>query len=161
MHKPLRIWVVAADGARAQLYIYDLATDSLHAAALPGLPPPDERLQSHTEKSDHPGRSFGSSGDGVRHALESRSDYRKLEKRKFTVAVANALDHAALANEFDRLILIAPSRSIGEFRKYLRDDVQSRMDFVAKDLTKAPVARIWDEVAKLVHLSAAARTHSE
>jgi protein required for attachment to host cells len=157
MNEKLKLWVLVADAARAQLYTYDFKTDSLHAAALSGLPPPEERLQSHMENSDRPGRSFASSGGGVRHALESHSDHRKLEKHKFTVAVADALDHAAGADEFDRLILVAPSRSIGEFRKCLTDHVQSRMDIVAKDLTKAPVARVWTEVAKLVHLGGPAR----
>lgn len=150
MHKTLRTWVVTADSARAQLYMYDHSTDGLHAAALSGLPSDEQRIQSHTEKSDHPGRGFASSGGGVRHALEGHSDYRKLEKHKFTVAVAQALAHAAGNNEFDRLILVAPSRSIGEFRKCLPDNVQARTDFLRKDLTKSPVAQIWDEVASLV-----------
>ena len=150
MQKITRTWVVTADGARAQLYVYDELADGLHPAALAGLPSPEERLQSHIEKSDQPGRSLGSSGDGVRHALESHSDYRKLEKHKFTTAVALALAHAANNNEFDRLILVAPSRSIGEFRKCLPDDVQARTDFVRKDLTKATVAHIWHDVANLI-----------
>jgi protein required for attachment to host cells len=150
-HKKLRTWVVSTDAARAQLFIYDESTDHLRAAELAGLPGPEDRIESHTTKSDRPGRSYGSSRDGVRHALEARSDYRKLEKHKFSVAVAEAINRAALANEFDRLVLVAPHRSAGELRQYLSDRVQSRMELIAKDLTKAPVERIWEEVAASVH----------
>ncbi len=150
MSKKMRIWVVAMDAGRAQLFVYDEVAGELHAAPLAGLPPPEDRLQSHTDKSDRAGRSHGSSGSGVRHAIESHSDYRKLEKHNFTVAVAESVNHAALANEFDRLVLVAPPRSIGELRQYLSDQAQSKTEFIAKDLMKAPVAKIWEEVAESV-----------
>jgi protein required for attachment to host cells len=153
MSKRLRTWVLATDAAHARLFIYDDVAGEMHVAALGGLPPPEDRLQPHTEKSDHPGRSFGSSGDGVRHALESHSDYRKLEKRKFAVAVADAINRASLAKEFDRLVLVAPARSIGELRQHLSDQVQSGMQVIAKDLTKAPAGRIWEEVEESVRRS--------
>jgi protein required for attachment to host cells len=151
--KTLRTWVVTADAARAHLFIHRDPADGLISADLPGLPAAKDRIQSHTEKSDRPGRSYSSSRDGVRHSVESHSDYRKLEKHKFTVAVAAALNHAALAKEFDQLVLVAPPRSVGEFRKCLSDEVQTRMRIVAKDLTKVPFAQIRDEVAELVRHS--------
>ncbi len=128
MPKKVRTWIVATDAAHAQLFIYDDPAGELRPAALGGLPAPEDRLQSHTDKSDRPGRSFGSSGDGLRHALESHSDYRKLEKHKFAVAVADAINRASLAKEFDRLILVAPPRSLGELRQHLSDQVRSGIE---------------------------------
>ena len=151
MHKNIRTWVVAADSARARLYIHDDDIDALQAAELAGLPPPEDRVQGHTEKSDRPGRSHGSSSDGVRHAIESHSDYRKLEKQRFAIAIADVLNHARLRGEFDRLVLVAPPRSLGELRRHLSDQVQSHMEAIAKDLTKAPIEKIWGEVAGAVH----------
>ncbi len=149
MSKTLRTWVVATDAAHAQLFIYDDLAGELRAAPLSGLPAREDWLQPHTEKSDRPGRSYGSSG-GVRHALESHSDYRKLEKHRFSVAVAEAINRASQAREFDRLVLVAPARSLGELRQYLSHPVQSAMQVIAKDLTKAPVAKIWEHVAESV-----------
>src|SRR5579863_938423 len=153
MSGKLRIWVVTADGARAHLFVYDNSADRLRSAELAGLPAPEERLESRYEKSDRPGRAFASSGGGVRHALESHSDYRKLEKHKVAVAVAEAINLAAAAKEFDRLVLVAPPRSVGELRQYLSDQVQSEMVVISKDLVKEPVAKIWEHVAAAVHRS--------
>jgi len=150
MSRHVRTWVVAADSARARLYLHDHSEEALRPAELAGLPPLDDRVQSHTEKSDRAGRSHGSSNDGVRHAIESHSDYRKLEKQKFSIALADALNHARLHDEFDRLVLVAPPRSIGELRRHLSVQVQSAMEVIAKDLTKAPVEILWDHVAGAV-----------
>lgn len=151
--KNLRTWIVAVDSARAHLFIQDGADGGWATAHLHGLPQPDDRVQSHTEKSDRPGRSFSSARGGVRHSIESHSDYRKLEKHKFTLAVADALNHAALAKEFDRLILVAPPRSIGELRQSLSQQVQLSMRVLEKDLTKAPLEQIRDEVDELLRYS--------
>jgi protein required for attachment to host cells len=151
--KNLRIWVIVTDSARAHLFTYDERSEQLRSAELAGLPEPDELIGSHATKSDRPGRTFGSGGDGTRHVIESHSDFRKLEKQRFTIAVADAVNRAASADEFDRLILIAPDRSIGELRKHLSDRVQSTMETVHKDLTKTPVEKIGDEVAETVRKS--------
>lgn len=149
----LRTWIVVVDGAHARLFIQSGPDGGWAAAHLRGLPASEDRVQPHTEKSDRPGRSFSSSGDGIRHAIESHSDYRKLEKHKFTLAVANALNHAALGREFDRLVLVAPPRSVGELRQSLSQHVQASMRVLEKDLTKAPSGEIQDEVNKLLRYS--------
>lgn len=151
--KNVRTWIVVADAAHAQLFIQKGAHGGWAAAHLNGLPAVDDRVQSHTDKSDRPGRSFSSSGGGIRHAIESHSDYRKLEKHKFTLAVANALNHAALGREFDRLVLVAPPRSVGELRQSLSQQVQASMRVLEKDLTKAPSGEIRDEVNELLRYS--------
>lgn len=151
--KNLRTWVVAVDGARAQLFIQSESGGDWLPAHLHGLPGPEDRVQSHTEKSDRPGRSFSSSGGGIRHSIESHSDYRKLEKHKFTLAVADALNRAALAKEFDQLVLVAPPRSVGELRQSLSQQVQSSMRVIEKDLTKSPFEQIREEVDELLRYS--------
>lgn len=151
--KNFQTWIVVVDGARAQLFIQKGSDGGWTPAHLHGLPAPEDRVQPRTEKSDRPGRSFSSSGGGIRHAIESHSDYRKLEKRKFAQAVADALNHAALAREFDQLVLVAPPRSVGELRHSLSQQVQSGMRVVEKDLTKAPFEQIREEVDELLRYS--------
>ncbi len=152
--KNLRTWIVAVDGARAQLFIQKGSSGGWAAAHLHGLPASEDRVQSHMEKSDRPGRSFSSSGGGIRHAIESHSDYRKLEKHKFALAVADALNRAAMAKEFDQLVLVAPPRSVGELRQSLSQQVQASMRVIEKDLTKAPLEQIRDEVSELLRYPA-------
>ncbi len=151
--KNLRTWIVVMDGARAQLFIQKGSSGGWAVAHLHGLPPSEDRVQSHAEKSDRPGRTFSSSGGGIRHAIESHGDYRKLEKHKFTLGVADALNQAAQAKEFDRLILVAPPRSVGELRQVLSQQVQADMRILEKDLTKSPFEQIQDEVNELLRYS--------
>lgn len=151
--KKLRTWIVAVDGARAHLFIQNDSGGNWLPAQLRGLPDSEDHVQSHTEKSDRPGRSFSSAGGGVRHALESHSDFRKLEKHKFTLAVADALNKAALAKEFDKLVVVAPPRSVGELRQCLLQQVQAGMLVIEKDLTKSPFEQIRDEVDELLRYS--------
>ena len=64
--------------------------------------------------SDKPGRGFSSGGQ--HHSYESPSDPRKLEKHNFVRAIADAIEAALDAHKFGRLAIVAPSRSVGEFR---------------------------------------------
>ncbi len=67
----------------------------------------------HGIESDRPDR--GSSG-GQHHTHESQHDPHKLEKHDFVRAVAHAIDRALGPSSFERLVIVAPHRSVGEFR---------------------------------------------
>jgi protein required for attachment to host cells len=146
MHKHLRIWVMVTDSGRAHLFVADEDLTGLSAAVLPGLPVEEIHAHARDLKSDRPGRSFGSAGGGTRHAIEPRHDYHKQEKHEFVATVANALERAFVAQEFDRLVLVAPPRTVGEMRHLLPDRLQAEMQVIAKDLTKTTVPQIWTEV---------------
>lgn len=153
-----RLWVVVADGARARFFVpgyeehgfkptgpRELSSDSVHGHA-------------RDLKSDKPGRAFGSATvGGVRHAIEPKHDYHKLEKRKFAHMVAEALDHAHAEHAFDQLLLVVPRRSLGEFRILLSDQVKATIkEIVAKDLTANSDEELWQKLAPVVgRLSAA------
>jgi protein required for attachment to host cells len=64
--------------------------------------------------TDRPGRGF--SGNGQHHAYESPSDPRKVEKHDFVAAIASAIEAALDRHKFGSLVVVAPARSIGEFR---------------------------------------------
>jgi len=69
--------------------------------------------------SDKPGRGFSSGGQ--HHAYESPSDPRKLEKHNFVRAIAQALDAACEQHKYRALVVVAPERSLGEFRSVASD----------------------------------------
>lgn len=150
MPRKLRTWVVVADSARAQLLIPDQDNATLHPADLPGLLSSELDRHARDVTSDRPGRSFNSSGDGVRHAIEPRHDYHKEQKHKFAEVVANAINQACLAKDYDRLVLVVPPRTLGELRGLLSDRVQTQMSVIPKDLTKATIQEIWLEIADVV-----------
>jgi protein required for attachment to host cells len=63
--------------------------------------------------SDKGGRRFSATG---RHAVEPRHDLHKEEKHDFVLKLAKTLDTAYDQGAFKRLIVVAPERSLGEFR---------------------------------------------
>ena len=68
------------------------------------------------------------------------------ENPNLTVIAAEAaqrINRAALANEFERLIIVAPPKTLGELRKHYHKQVESRITAeIPKDLTGHPVQKI-------------------
>mgnify|MGYP003343231567 CR=1 FL=1 len=145
-----RIWFIVADGARATFFGLNAAGTALVRAGEPELSSADVRVPARGLKSDKPGRTFGSGPGGARHAIEPHHDYHKIEKHKFTVGVAAALDKACAAKKFDFVVLVAPKRSLGELRKVLPERVQARIGGeLAKDLTKHPADTLWQHLSPI------------
>lgn len=98
--------------------------------------PPDRAL-----KSDAPGTSSVSVGS-VRSTMEE-TDYHQLEEERFAAETADLLKRRALANDFDSLIVVAPSRTLGALRKHYHKEVEKRLTReIPKDLTRHPVEEI-------------------
>ena len=152
-----RLWVVVADGARARFFAPGYERRGFKPTG-PGELSSDA-VHSHARdlKSDKPGRTFSSAVAGVRHAIEPKHDYHRLEKRKFAHMVAEALDHAHAEHAFDQLLLVAPRRSLGELRIVLSDQVKASIkEIIAKDLTANSDEELWTKLAPAVgRLSAA------
>src|SRR5262249_44607311 len=88
--------------------------------------------------SDKPGRSVSSVGHG-RSAIEAKHDEHKMEKHNFVHAIVVGLDSAYEQGKFKHLAVVAPERSIGEFRTLASDKL---------------LRTVWREVPKeLMHLS--------
>ena len=93
------------------------------------------------QKTDESGRAFSSAGT-ARHAY-SETDFHQLEEDRFAVEAAEMLKERALRNEFEKLIVVAPPRTLGELRKHYHKEVEKRLaGEVAKDLTGHPVTEI-------------------
>ncbi len=131
--KAIRTWIVIADGSRARVL--------LNEGPGKGLEPvlDHDFAASHPRTSEigteRPGRVHESSGVGTRHALEPGVDWHTEEKRKFEKEVAKVLNEAAQNGRFDRLVLVSPAKSLGQFRKSLSKLAQARIvGELAKDL---------------------------
>lgn len=147
----MRTWVVVADGARARFFTASEDGRALVPALAADMVAPLNRLATRDLKSDRPGRSYASSRSGLRHAFEPPHDYRKIEKHRFSAAIAKALDEASGAKAFDRLVLVAPRRSLGELRALLTLRVRAQVDReIAKDLTGATAPRLWRHLGALM-----------
>jgi protein required for attachment to host cells len=63
-------------------------------------------------------------------------DFHQLEEDRFAAETAEMLRKRALARKFDKLIVVAPPKTLGELRKHYHKEVASRLvGELAKDLT--------------------------
>jgi protein required for attachment to host cells len=126
------ILVVVFDGARARFFRY------WPNGQLAPLQEMESGLNRNNQEtvSDKPGRSFASSGSGVRHSIEPKHDPHKMEKHNFVHAIVKLLEDAYDHGKFERLAIVAPKRSLGEFRELASSKLHKLIwREVAKDLT--------------------------
>jgi protein required for attachment to host cells len=127
---------VVADGARARFLEPSEDHRKLVPAEAADMLSPAARRPDRDLVSDKPGRGFSTARDGRRGSFEPPHDPHKLEKHNFTARLARRLDKACSARRFDRIVLVAPRRSLGELRTLLSARVKKAVTHeVAKDLT--------------------------
>lgn len=91
--------------------------------------------------SGQPGRGFSSTGS--RRSSYEQTDFHQLDEDRFAAEATALLNKRALANDFERLIIIAPPNTLGEMRKHYHKALQSRLTGeLAKDLASHPVNEI-------------------
>jgi protein required for attachment to host cells len=138
--KPPVTWIVLADGRRA-LTLTRRAGGGLEAVP-GGELDGGVRKRSREIDSDRPGRSSDSTGPH-RHALAPRSDPHEHEESVFLKSVADWLDEQVNAGAFERLVVVAPPRALGDLRQAFSDRVRARIHAeVAKDLLGSPIPQI-------------------
>lgn len=131
--------VLVADGRKMLLFRNkgDRMFPNLEAETVKVQDNPADRDQA----SDAPGRAFNSVGSH-RSSME-QTDFHELEETRFAAEAANLLKRRALANDYDKLIVVAPPAALGEMRKHYHKEVQSRLiGEIPKDLANHPVPEI-------------------
>jgi protein required for attachment to host cells len=134
--KPVKTWIVIADGARARILAHEGPGKGLHP--VDGALFEADHAPTGDINADRPGRAYDSEGEG-RHGLESAGDPHRNAKESFAGVVADYLAQEARNSAYDRLILIAAPITLGDLRKGLPSSLDSLvMGEVAKDLTQVP-----------------------
>jgi len=146
--KKYKTWILVADGARARILhndgpgkgLSDLMNHEFAASHAP----------SRSFGTDKPGRGFARFGKS-RHAKVPRIDYHTFEKQRFARDVAAMLDAAEAQGKFDRLVLVAPAKTLGELRRVMGaaslDKVTAEL---GKDLTHVPVRGLEHHLNKVM-----------
>lgn len=81
--------------------------------------------------------------DGPAGVRPKDSPHQEKDEATFAKQLANELYRRAHAGDFAALVLIADPQTLGEIRRSLHKDVQSRiLSEIAKTLTKASIADI-------------------
>lgn len=126
-----RIWVLVADKTRARIF----RKPDGHLELI-GEGVPDETLQAElTNKTVGRGQSGG--GRSVHHKYEPHMMQSRQDEFTFANDIAEWLDKAVEAGAFDRLVLVAEPRMLGDLREVLSEKVEKRLAAeVDKNLTK-------------------------
>jgi protein required for attachment to host cells len=136
MPKTQKCWFVVADAARA--VAYKRRQDRPGYDEVARWESPTAAKPARELVTDRPGRAFDSRG-GQRHAMEPPTDPKLLAKQAFAAELAEALNEAHGAKQFENLVLFAPARIAGDIRKRLANGTaDALLRCVDKDLTKAP-----------------------
>jgi protein required for attachment to host cells len=95
----------------------------------------------HEQASDLAGRVANPVG-GHGGSMEE-VDFHQQEEDRFAAELARTLKERALANDYETLVVVAPSRTLGELRKHYHKAVAQRLVAeVPKDLVNLPVPEI-------------------
>lgn len=140
-------WIIIADGTRARILKndgpgkgIDLVVDDIAGENRPG----------RDIMADRPGRSFDRGGQG-RHATEQRTDPRRIDKEAFARTVADMVADGCEKKAFDRLVLVAAPKVLGDLRALLPKQARNMVSGeVAKDLTNTPVHDLPDHLGKVL-----------
>lgn len=143
-------WVVLADGARARI----VESEGPGSEVRPVYEEEDvrARLPAREINTDKHGRGFDSGGRGDaaahgRHAYETSIDPQRKEQADFIRGLAEILDEGAQKNAYDRLVLIAPPKALGDLRASISKTVSGKVsEEVAKDLVATPLHALADRL---------------
>lgn len=125
-------WVLVADGARARILS---ATGWGSGLAAVGETIEGDRRPSREQGVERPGRVHDRSGPG-RHAMEPKVDWHEFGKQQFAKQMAAHLNRAAQSKAFDRLVIVAPPKALGDLRAALDKRTSDLiLAELAKDLT--------------------------
>ncbi len=142
--------VVVADGFRARFFDNHGIGKGLQPAdpaELGAAHPP-----AHDIVSDRPGATKDRHGEAL-HAYAPTTDPKDHEKEKFVAHIGKLLTDQAGRNEYERLVLVADPKTLGQLRTALGKAAQQRLHGeLDKDLTHAGEKELPDHLGKIVAL---------
>ena len=148
--KPIRTLLIIADGAKARFFLNtgpDKGLEPLPSGEMTAGAAPTREIGS-----DRPGRVHDRMGPG-RHAMAPRTDWHDQEKQQFVRQVAERIDIAARDKAFDRLVLVAPPKALGELRTAMAPQTAKLVaGELAKDLTKVPIQDLPKHLEEIIVL---------
>jgi protein required for attachment to host cells len=134
--KPIKTWILIADGARARIVINDgpgRGVREVEDAQFSASHLPDREIDA-----DRPGRTFDAGGDG-RHAKVPKTPSHRHREQQFAGQLADYVDNGLTQGLFDRLIVVAAPGMLGDLRAKLSNPVkQVLLAELSKDLTHLP-----------------------
>jgi protein required for attachment to host cells len=148
--KATKTWILIADGGRARILENDGPGRGLRPVE--GMTFAHPLPRTHELVRDHEPRSFESVGR-ARHPVDTGLDPHRKEKEKFAVDLASLLAGEASKKAFDRLVIVAPAKAMGELRAALPKPVKDKVHKeIVRDLTKTPDHEVEKHLGDVVAL---------
>ena len=148
--KKATTWILVCDGARGKVLVNEGKGTGL--TEIEHAEHEESREMTRELGADRPGRSYDSVGGG-RHSMVNPADWHQFEKTQFAKEMAAIVNAAALENQFDRLIVAAPPKVLGDLRKAFNAQVGQKIGGeIGKDLTQVPVHDLGQHFEGLVNL---------
>ncbi len=141
---PWKSWVVVCDGTKALIFCNEGDAELLNLKALDIqiMPDPPTRDQG----TDRPGRVHQSQG-ASRSAVEG-TDFHAEAEVHFISQLAERLDVAARDHDVKHVILVAPPKALGIFRKHMTPALHALIRAeVGKDFAQLSTAEIEKHLA--------------
>jgi protein required for attachment to host cells len=140
MRIPHDSYVLVADGAKMLFFRNEGDAEHLNLEVVSAEQQADD--YDRDIKTDLAGRMPSSPGVGGASSAEE-PDYHQQAEDRFAADAADRINRAALAGQFEQLIIVAPPRTLGELRRHYHKETEARIAAeIPKDLTGHPVDRI-------------------
>ncbi len=144
--KTARIWVLTADNHLARIY-----KKVNNRMELIGEAEPEKSLVESEINNKTMGRMVSAAGSTVHHKFEPHMNETRQEELTFAREVSNFLERVKTADAFDRLVIVASPKMLGNLRSNLSKLVKSLIIAeVDKDLTKLNDREFEKAIEKIV-----------
>ena len=132
-------WVLIADGEKA-LFLENIGdAQDMHLEVL--RKEEQENPETSEQGTDKPGRF--NDGPSVQRSAVQETDWHALEKQRFAKDLAQILYKAAHAHKFDKIVLVAAPKVLGDLRAELHSEVSDRVIAeISKTVTNEPLIEI-------------------
>ncbi len=137
------IWVVVADGEKALFLRNEGDAEYPHLQVFREMH--DDNPATRDQGTDRPGR-MPDVGPNHRSAVEE-TDWHRIEKERFAKDISDRLYKLAHRTKFKQLVIVAPPMVLGEMRKELHKEVESR---VVAEVSKTLTNHTVDEMEKIL-----------
>lgn len=146
--KPVKTCILVADGAHARVFLNE--GPGLGIEELEEYSEDKDPRESRKIASDSPGRAFDSGGEG-RHAMEPPTDPKRHEKQEFHREIADRIELAMKRHKFDRLVVVAPPRTLGNLREEFDKSANVKIHAeINKDLIKVSRDELLDHLGDVI-----------
>ena len=140
-------WVVLADAGRAR--IVESPGPGKGLSEIAAFDSPSRHDAARDLGSGRPGRTGDRMGPG-RHALEPRHNPKDIATQEFERALVVHLVESAKRKAFDRLVVVAPPKVLGDLREMLDGKIAIETT-LAKDLVSVATHDLEDHLRAVIN----------